>query len=57
MHYARIHALAAYKSDNFADIDAATDIVKHIVRESRLHIEVSQFPKCPPSRPTLMWLL
>lgn len=39
-HYARIFALAAFKSDTFEDIDAATDIVKHIVRESSLHIEV-----------------
>ncbi|KZO96343.1 phosphomethylpyrimidine ki [Calocera viscosa TUFC12733] len=42
MHYARIHSLAAYKSFSMEDIDAATDIVKHIIRESKHHIEYCQ---------------
>ncbi|EJU02586.1 phosphomethylpyrimidine kinase [Dacryopinax primogenitus] len=41
-HYARIHALAAYKSFSMEEIDAATDIVKHIVRESKHHIAFCQ---------------
>ncbi|KZT62625.1 hypothetical protein CALCODRAFT_505401 [Calocera cornea HHB12733] len=42
MHYARIHALAAYKSFSMEEIDACTDIVKHIIRESKHHIEYCQ---------------
>lgn len=30
----------AYKCDTMEEIDATTDIVKHIIRESKLHIEV-----------------
>ena len=35
-----VFALEAYKSDSFADIAAATEIVSHIVREAKLHIDV-----------------
>ncbi|RSH85722.1 hypothetical protein EHS25_003863 [Saitozyma podzolica] len=37
-HYARAHALGAYKSSTFEDIEAFTDIAKHIARESTMHV-------------------
>lgn len=37
-----VFALEAYKSDSFVDIAAATEIVSHIVREAKLHIDVGQ---------------
>ncbi|KAL4065160.1 Phosphomethylpyrimidine kinase-domain-containing protein [Scleroderma citrinum] len=36
-YYARAHALLASKSDNFAPLLAATEIVFHIVKESSMH--------------------
>ncbi|WVR09300.1 phosphomethylpyrimidine kinase [Kwoniella sp. DSM 27419] len=38
-HYARAHALGAYKADSFADIKAFTDIAAHIARESQMHVD------------------
>jgi hypothetical protein len=33
--------LGAYKSSTFEDIEAFTDIAKHIARESTMHVGVS----------------
>nr|XP_018261804.1 phosphomethylpyrimidine kinase [Kwoniella dejecticola CBS 10117]OBR83962.1 phosphomethylpyrimidine kinase [Kwoniella dejecticola CBS 10117] len=37
-HYARAHALGAYKANSFVDIKAFTDIAGHIARESEMHV-------------------
>ncbi|WVQ95268.1 phosphomethylpyrimidine kinase [Kwoniella sp. CBS 9459] len=37
-HYARAHALGAYKANSFADINAFTTIAAHIARESQMHV-------------------
>nr|XP_019011800.1 phosphomethylpyrimidine kinase [Kwoniella pini CBS 10737]OCF50581.1 phosphomethylpyrimidine kinase [Kwoniella pini CBS 10737] len=37
-HYARAHALGAYKANSFIDIKAFTDIAGHIARESQMHV-------------------
>ncbi|WVQ68615.1 phosphomethylpyrimidine kinase [Kwoniella botswanensis] len=37
-HYARAHALGAYKANTFEDIKAFTDIAGHIARESEMHV-------------------
>ncbi|XP_044717645.1 phosphomethylpyrimidine kinase domain-containing protein [Hirsutella rhossiliensis] len=38
IHFARANALAAYKAKNVDDINRATEIVGHILRELQLHI-------------------
>lgn len=38
-HYARAHAMGAYKATTFADIKAFTDIAAHITRESEMHVQ------------------
>ncbi|WVQ79760.1 phosphomethylpyrimidine kinase [Cryptococcus sp. DSM 104549] len=37
-HYARAHALGAYKADNFEDIEAFSQITMHIAKESSMHV-------------------
>ncbi|KAK4685146.1 hydroxymethylpyrimidine/phosphomethylpyrimidine kinase / thiaminase, partial [Tremellales sp. Uapishka_1] len=37
-HYARAHALGAYKSSNFADIISFSEIALHCARESQMHV-------------------
>nr|ODN86258.1 phosphomethylpyrimidine kinase [Cryptococcus depauperatus CBS 7841] len=37
-HYARAHALGAYKADSFEDIKAFSEISLHIARESAMHV-------------------
>lgn len=39
-HYARTNALAAYKAKNFDDLAASTFIVKTVLDEVKLHIQV-----------------
>ncbi|WVQ72676.1 phosphomethylpyrimidine kinase [Cryptococcus sp. DSM 104548] len=59
-HYARAHALGAYKADNFADIEAFTNIALHISSESTMHvaycekfgISLSTLQSTPESAPT-----
>ncbi|OWT38380.1 phosphomethylpyrimidine kinase [Cryptococcus neoformans] len=41
-HYARAHALGAYKADSFEDIKAFTEISLHIARESTMHVAYCQ---------------
>ena len=38
IHYARIHSLAGYKSNSFADLEAFASITKHIAQESDMHV-------------------
>ncbi|ORY32141.1 putative phosphomethylpyrimidine kinase [Naematelia encephala] len=38
-HYARAHALGAFKAQTFSEIEAFTDIAKHVVMESSMHVE------------------
>ncbi|KAK8854498.1 phosphomethylpyrimidine kinase [Kwoniella newhampshirensis] len=37
-HYARAHALGAYKASSFTDITAFSEIALHIARESEMHV-------------------
>ncbi|TIB81979.1 hypothetical protein E3Q22_00645 [Wallemia mellicola] len=39
VHYARIHSLAGYKSNSFADLEAFANITQHIAKESAMHVE------------------
>lgn len=39
IHYARIHSLAGYKSNSFADLEAFASITKHIAQESTMHVQ------------------
>ncbi|WWC90357.1 phosphomethylpyrimidine kinase [Kwoniella dendrophila CBS 6074] len=58
-HYARAHALGAYKADSFEDISAFTDIASHVARESQMHvaycesfgITLEELEKTPESAP------
>lgn len=40
-HYARAHALASYKANDFASITAFSEIALHIAKESEMHVAVS----------------
>lgn len=39
IHYARLHALAAYKCENLDDIAGSAEIILHIRQELNLHLE------------------
>ncbi|KAI9346907.1 Phosphomethylpyrimidine kinase-domain-containing protein [Obelidium mucronatum] len=39
LHYARAYALAAFKSNRFEDIVAASGVALHIAQESQLHVK------------------
>lgn len=40
-HYARAHAVGAWKASDFATIQAFAEITLHIARESEMHVAVS----------------